>query len=279
MISVIIPTCNRNDLLSKCLDCLKPEIQNIPSNEYEIIVTDDSKNNIAQKLIDEYYPWVIWVEGPKKGPAANRNNGAKIAKGEWLTFIDDDCLPNNKILYEYNKAINSFSDILAYEGRIYVDAPQTSFLQESPLNEYGERFWSCNICIKSSLFKVLGGFDQNFPFPAMEDVDFFKRLKQITDKYKFLYHAAVIHPWRKDSNLFKTNLKRYQSDLYFISKYPDEKVRMNYKFYFKAFVSFTKQTIKNSWKFRFSGFGKKTLCNFLQLYFGIRNLFNLDRLT
>ncbi len=276
MISIIIPTYNRNDLLSKCLDCLEPGIQNISPGEYEVIVTDDNIGNTAKKLVDEQYPWVIWVEGPKKGPAANRNSGARIANGEWLVFIDDDCLPDIDILFEYSNAINSHSDILAFEGRIYVDTPQTSFLQESPINELGGRFWSCNICIKKSLFESLEGFDQNFIFAAMEDVDLYKRLKQVTDKYEFLYSAAVMHPWRKDVHPIRSTIKRYQSDVYFVSKYPDEKDRMGYKFYFRKFVSSIKKTIVNSWKFRFSGFGKKILCDFLQLYFGLRVFFNLD---
>ena len=44
-LSVIIPTCNRNDLLRKCLNNLIPDFQSIDSSKYEIIVTDDSKLN------------------------------------------------------------------------------------------------------------------------------------------------------------------------------------------------------------------------------------------
>src|SRR5665213_3286620 len=101
--SVIIPTCNRNDLLRKCLDLLAPSNQTI--DNYEIIVTDDSKDGIAKDLIKQDYPWVCWVEGPKRGPAANRNNGAKTANGDWLVFIDDDCLPDKNVLNCYKNGI------------------------------------------------------------------------------------------------------------------------------------------------------------------------------
>ena len=87
--SVIVPTCNRNDLLAKCLELLNPANQTI-KEVYEVIVTDDSKNNVAKALIEDIFTWAKWVEGPKRGPAANRNNGAKDAKGDWLIFIDDD---------------------------------------------------------------------------------------------------------------------------------------------------------------------------------------------
>ena len=101
MLSVIIPTCNRNDLLGKCLDCLSPNIQTLSASSYEVIVTDDSKQHQAKQFVEENYGWVKWIAGPQRGPAENRNNGAKNANGEWLIFIDDDCLPDAKILEVY----------------------------------------------------------------------------------------------------------------------------------------------------------------------------------
>ncbi|MFM6224388.1 MAG: glycosyltransferase family 2 protein, partial [Dolichospermum sp.] len=73
--SVIIPTYHRNDLLAKCLDCLAPGMQTLPADQYEVIVSDDGYQSTAQEMIEQNYPWVKWVAGPGKGPAANRNNG------------------------------------------------------------------------------------------------------------------------------------------------------------------------------------------------------------
>jgi GT2 family glycosyltransferase len=50
--SVIIPTCNRNDLLELCLQKISPYIQTTEAL-YEIIVADDSKKNDAKQLIEE----------------------------------------------------------------------------------------------------------------------------------------------------------------------------------------------------------------------------------
>ena len=273
MISVIIPTCNRNELLGKCLDALKPGVQTIGSNDYEVIVTDDSKESIAAEFIQTNYAWVKWVKGPAKGPAANRNNGAKYAKGEWLVFIDDDCIPDDNIIKTYHSAITNEPDMLAFEGRIYVNAPQTSFLQEAPLNYTGGFFWSCNICIQKGLFLLLHGFDEMFPFAAMEDVDLFKRLKQNTNKHRFVFDAAVMHPWRMNKHLFKTTLKRYKANEYYLLKHPEEKQRINSHYYFQAFARQLSFTLKNAWKFRFSGFVQKFNCDLLQLYFGISAVF------
>ncbi len=276
LLSVIIPTCNRNDLLFSCLSRLSPQVQttNVP---FEVIVSDDGKNNPAKDLVSKHFRWAKWIEGPKKGPASNRNFGAAHATGDWLVFIDDDCLPDTHLIQEYVAAITTKPDLLAYEGRIYVDEPQTSFLQEAPLNNTGGFFWSCNICVSKKLFTSLGGFDENFPFAAMEDVDFFARLKKVTDKHAFLYSAAVLHPWRLNPKLFSTILKRYKAQLYFISKHPAEKNKMNYQFYFRSFLIFFSDTLKNAWKYRFAGARKKISCDLLQIYFGVRALFKLDK--
>lgn len=196
-LSVIIPTCNRNNLLSKCLDWLGPIVQNISFSEYEVIVTDDSKDNIARSLIEENYPWAKWMAGPKNGPAANRNSGAKCAKGEWLIFIDDDCLPDKDILLNYKLAISQYSGTMAFEGAIFPDDWNLlkTDMSECPVNTAGGCFWSANICINKKIFEKINGFDEGFLIAAQEDQDIFERLKKITN-IVFLENCLVVHPVR-----------------------------------------------------------------------------------
>jgi GT2 family glycosyltransferase len=163
-ISIIIPTCNRNDLLSVCLDSFKPGVQQVDGLEYEIIVTDDSVNNIAQGLIKEKYSGVKWVKGPKRGPAANRNNGAKVAKGEWLIFLDDDCIPDKDILSSYYDLVKNNNKVTVIEGLIYSDE-NTSPLFIAPVNLTGGHLWSCNFGIRRDIFENINGFDENYKYP------------------------------------------------------------------------------------------------------------------
>jgi GT2 family glycosyltransferase len=216
MMSIIIPTCDRNDLLSNCLDLLhnsNPSILNV----YEVIVTDDSKNCIAKKLIEESYPFVKWVDGPKRGPAANRNNGAKIAKGDWLIFLDDDCLPQKEWLNSYENAIQLSKDDLVFEGSTRPERRRQRFDEESPVNIRGNNLWSCNFAINKTFFEDLVGFDENFPYAAMEDVDFHKRVLSKTHVV-FLPQALVIHPWRRIKP-FKSFNKHIKSHRFFAKKH------------------------------------------------------------
>jgi glycosyltransferase involved in cell wall biosynthesis len=64
------------------LDNLGPNTQEINSSNYEIIVSNDSLINPELQLLKEEYPFIRFINGSKKGPAANRNNGAKHAKSD-----------------------------------------------------------------------------------------------------------------------------------------------------------------------------------------------------
>ncbi|MHC5673728.1 glycosyltransferase family 2 protein [Nostoc sp.] len=193
--SVIIPTYHRNDLLAKCLDCLAPGVQTLPAEQYEVIVTDDGSQTTAEEMIRQQYPWAKWVAGPCKGPAANRNNGAKYGQGEWLAFTDDDCIPSLHWLEAYSTAI--MPNFLVYEGKTTCKQGIHSPLEHAPINLTGSYLWSCNLMIYANLFLNLGGFDENFPHPHLEDIDLRERLNQTKNNYRFVDKAIVDHAPRR----------------------------------------------------------------------------------
>jgi GT2 family glycosyltransferase len=191
--SVIIPTCNRNDQLARCLDCLAPNAQTLDYKCYEVIVSDDGRSPAAEEMIRTRYPWAQWLSGPRRGPAANRNFGAKHARGEWLVFTDDDCLPSSGWLSAF-WASTGFTNVL--EGLTRADRERQSYAEEAPLNLTGGYLWSCNFAIRKATFENVGGFDENYPAPAMEDCDLRETLREKGFKSLFVKEAAVVHPWR-----------------------------------------------------------------------------------
>lgn len=193
--SVVVPTCNRNDLLRKCLELLDRTIQHY-TGEYEVIVTDDSKEGNARQMVQNEFPWVHWIEGTCIGPAANRNNGVRSATGDWIIFTDDDCLPQSDWISSYADAIKNNPDHLIFEGKTMADRDQQRYDEVSPINLTGNRLWSCNFSVKKTFFVKLNGFDEAFPFAAMEDVDFYSRVVA-HEKIVFVPEALVIHPWRR----------------------------------------------------------------------------------
>ena len=137
------------------------------------------------------------MEGPKRGPAANRNNGAGNANSKWLIFIDDDCIPDMNLLQVYQEAMLNFPECEAFEGAILPDDWNLlkKDMAECPVNTEGGVFWSANIMIRRELFIKIGGFDHKFKIAAQEDQDIYLRLKKYTD-VTFLKSCIVTHPVR-----------------------------------------------------------------------------------
>lgn len=186
-------------MLIKCLNLLQYSVQFLTSAEYELIVSDDSSDLITKNLIAEKFQWITWTQGPKRGPAANRNNGAKQAKGDWFIFLDDDVLPDSTLLREYIKAIKTNPTVEAFEGAILPDDWELlkKDMAECPVNIDGECFWSANICINSELFKRINGFDEDYLEAAQEDQQMKINIeKNISIPIKFLPTCKVIHPVR-----------------------------------------------------------------------------------
>ncbi|WP_375495469.1 glycosyltransferase family 2 protein [uncultured Nostoc sp.] len=258
LFSVIIPTYHRNDLLTKCLNCLAPGVQTLPTEQYEVIVTDDGSQTTAEEMIRQQYPWVKWVAGPRRGPAANRNNGAKFAQGEWLAFTDDDCLADSQWLEGYAEAIIKEVSYLVFEGRVYVDRPRQTLAETSPANESGGYLWSCNFAIKKQLFDYLTGFDERFPYAAMEDVDMKLRLTKAGYEILFIKTASLCHPWRNIRG-WKEFKQHQKSTFIYLSIHPEESQRINSVYYLRFLLhGFLKSTLPGI--FKFSGRGIWPAC-------------------
>jgi GT2 family glycosyltransferase len=193
LLSVIIPTYQRIDLLALCLDCLAPGTQTLPAEDYEVIVSDDGRTAATREMMAARYPWAQWVEGPHRGPAANRNCGAAQARAAWLAFTDDDCLPRPGWLAAYAANLHAGHRVL--EGRTTNGGAPFDPFTTAPTNE-GGYLWSCNMAVERELFMEMGGFDNGFPFAHLEDVDFRLRLGDRGQPFHYVAGACVDHPPR-----------------------------------------------------------------------------------
>src|SRR3954447_6127168 len=112
--SVIIPTYKRTSLLSRCLRAVIN--QSFSCAKYEIIVVTDGPDketvetvNAIQEQFD-FCPSVHCISlDNKRGPAAARNAGWKIAKGELILFTDDDCVPLFSWVENFVKAYREYN--------------------------------------------------------------------------------------------------------------------------------------------------------------------------
>ena len=118
-ISVIIPIYNKEKFILRILR----SIQNQSFKDIEIIFCDDFSNDNSTKLIEKFQKEderiILMKHDINKGTLINRNDGANIAKGEYLLFIDgDDLLVNNILERTYLIAKSKDIDIIQYQHYI-----------------------------------------------------------------------------------------------------------------------------------------------------------------
>jgi glycosyltransferase involved in cell wall biosynthesis len=117
-VSVIIPTHDRTDLLSKCLDSLLE----LHYPRYEIIIVDNAPaTNATVELIEKYAqkaPHISYVREDRQGPSWARNRGIMIAKGEILAFTDDDVVVDSYWLAELVRGFKEDTNVVCVTGLV-----------------------------------------------------------------------------------------------------------------------------------------------------------------
>lgn len=100
--SIIVPTRNR---ASKLLRCLEHVVAIRSERPWELIVVDNGSTDETPRLLDGFARRsmlrVQVVREPVPGGARTRNSGARLAEGEILIFIDDDCYVRPDIVDRY----------------------------------------------------------------------------------------------------------------------------------------------------------------------------------
>ena len=252
---MVVPTYERPSDLRKCLDSLRLDNQGEQVN-YELIVTDDSKSDRCRKLVETKFPEISWGKGKQNGPAGNRNAGVKRAKGEWIVFVDDDCIADKKFLNSYHKAIEDYPNTILFEGKIYPDRPRKTWAECCPENSNGNMFWTSNLCVKKEVFNQVGGFDESFRV-AYEDIDFAYRVNSLGLQSKFVSEASVCHPWRTlkhEGNNWKPLGFEWMELELFIKKHPEAHEHSSPSIYARHFLRMiTKDLYECLKKFRGRG--------------------------
>ena len=193
-LSIVIPTYQRITDLVVCIEKITESCKYVKNICYEIVISDDENSKTTQSIAN-LFPNVKIIRGPNKGPAANRNNGAKHTKGEWIVFTDDDCIPDRNWIREITRTIKKKRKIVGIEGAIHPLYRTNQSLDECPVNFSGANFWSANIIINKRIFDEIGGFDENYKYAAYEDMDIYYRLRE-KGEVPFIKEIIVYHPPR-----------------------------------------------------------------------------------
>ncbi|MBA7507792.1 Undecaprenyl-phosphate 4-deoxy-4-formamido-L-arabinose transferase [subsurface metagenome] len=225
LVSVVVPTYNRKELLKRCLRSLFK--QSYPTKSYEIIVVDDGSSDGTHKFLKEKEKEIQNLRAfrqKNKGCAAARNLGVKNARGEVILFTDDDCVvPRNWI----NQHLKHYGEknVAGVGGTLW--PKEMNWIEEFKIAEYLDEFTqlmevtdpkmgkglaTCNCSYRKKVFERIGPFDENFLTGS--DPEFSKRV--LSNGYPLIKDPSIkVYHLRIDSfgSILKTRFKRSQGIL------------------------------------------------------------------
>jgi glycosyltransferase involved in cell wall biosynthesis len=187
LLTVIVPAYQAAHLLPDTLGALARS--SLPRAEWELIVVDDGSTDATSSAASAFADRVITLEGNPRGPGAARNEASKVARGDWLVFIDADVRVHGDTLARFaDHARAGDSGLVAVFGA-YDDMPAAEGLvsqYRNLLHRYvhlrgageAETFWAGCGAVLRSAFDEVGGFDiRRFPRPQIEDIELGYRLR------------------------------------------------------------------------------------------------------
>ncbi|RPI81190.1 MAG: glycosyltransferase [Chloroflexi bacterium] len=234
LVSVVIATYHRPNLLKRCLEALIG--QNINPTLFEIIVVDDGADPETEHVVEEVsnqavayqlvspmvftgqndvlqtseqieagtftsvtgLPRIHYFAAPpgKTGPGAARNEGWKAAQGKIIAFTDDDCLPEPDWLEKGTAKI--LEGAAGASGKVIVPLPDQPTDSERNMRglEYSE-FVTANCFYRRDVLEETGGFDERFQIAWREDSDLYFSVLERGYRLVQAPDAVVVHPSRK----------------------------------------------------------------------------------
>ncbi|MBQ7383887.1 MAG: glycosyltransferase [Clostridia bacterium] len=233
--SVIIPSKNRADLMNILLESLSAAREKI-NEDTEVIIVDDSDEKNKEQILQSAETYGAKYIYKACSVSQKRNFGASVATNEVLLFLDSDVRVSPDLFVAYNeifeaKKAKAVVGALKFEGDKYwywdvVNASPFVKCFYMP-NAMKELPWgcSCNIAINKELFDKIGGFSEDFKYPAGEDVDLGLRIstglhiKIYSAPKALVYHSN--ETWRHWKEMHR-RVKMYgKADVLLVEKHPE----------------------------------------------------------
>ncbi len=127
-LSIIVPVYNAERWLHRCVDSLLN--QDLPREDYEIILVDDGSNDGSSKICDEYlaaHPGLVRViHQPNSGVSMARNAALDVAVGDYVMFVDaDDFIEHNCLQRVAKKTLGDNAEVCFYKNKIITSNGET----------------------------------------------------------------------------------------------------------------------------------------------------------
>ncbi len=180
VISVVIPTYNRRELLPRAIG----SVLNQTRAPREIIVVDDGSTDDTAQIVGNDFPQVELILQENQGVSAARNSGIKTAPGDWLAFLDsDDAWLPHKLEKQLDMLVRHPEMKICHTGETWLKNDRQVGQKKKHQKPSGWIFQKClelcaispsSVLIKREVFDTVGLFDESLP--ACEDYDLWVRI-------------------------------------------------------------------------------------------------------
>jgi|CXWL01.1.fsa_nt_gi glycosyltransferase involved in cell wall biosynthesis len=200
-VAVIVPVYNGGAKFRASLDSIK---QTVPLPD-EIIVVGDGDTDGSSQYAEAAGVTVYRFPQPG-GPGRARNLGASKAKSDLLFFIDADVTVPENVIERARDIFARDADVAAMIGS-YDDQPgESNFLSQyrNLLHHYvhqhgreeASTFWGACGAIRRVVFLGMGGFDETYLKPSIEDIELGYRLTRAGHRIRLCKSLQVKH-WKR----------------------------------------------------------------------------------
>jgi GT2 family glycosyltransferase len=201
-LSVIIPVFNDTEYLDRCLAHLGRSV----FEDYECIVVDDASTDDVAAVAARHGALLVRLT-TNGGPARARNRGAALARGAIILFIDADVCVHPDTLAGVAAHFDTHPEAAAVMGS-YDDTPSDPGFVSQYKNLFHHyihqtsrteawTFWAGCGAIRRQVFLDVGGFDESYGRPCIEDIELGSRLRRAG------------HRIHLNANIQATHLKRW----------------------------------------------------------------------
>ncbi len=202
-LSVIVPYYNAPEKLTTLLSTLEKS-RKAPA--FEVVIVDDgsdvplTKNSPFIPTPTKKHLSIVQMK-KNKGPAIARNRGVKMSRGQFVVFLDGDVEVFPDTLYEIAKVFSDDPDVVALTGVWVKEQKSDAFfpnfkalrdwsywINERDKSGYYFLFSTRIAAIKKAVFTRLGGFNEEYPAPLVEDIELTYRIAR---RYAIIFAPQV----------------------------------------------------------------------------------------
>lgn len=238
-LSIIVTTYNWPEALAMVLESLKVQT----SHNFEVLIADDGSSSETTLLVTKYQALLpvplkhIWQEDKGFRAAAIRNQALLQAQGQYIVFLDGDCIPGRVFVEKHTKLAESGYFLVGNRVLLSQSFTQRAIATKLPLHKWSFLQWllvrllghcnrvlsfislplhsrlrkcnsqawkgakGCNLGVFKTDLLLVNGWEERFTGWGYEDSDLVIRLLNAGIKRKEgRFALTVIHLWHKEND-------------------------------------------------------------------------------